>query len=100
MSIVNVNDGNFQSEVMNSSEPVLIDFYAPWCLSSELQSPIVDEKEKSYKVCRVDIGKSQALARQYRVKSVPTLIAMRDGTIVGENIGLTAKKDILNMLKK
>ena len=98
---VNVTNANFKSEVLDSSTPVLIDFYANWCMPCKMLSPVIEEisQEVSHaKVCKVNIDEEPELAQQFQVMSIPTLVVMKDGKVVNAAMGVRPKKDILNML--
>lgn len=101
MSIIHINENNFEAEVMNSDKPVLLDFFATWCGPCQMVGPILEEiaEERSdIKVAKVDIDEQMALARKFRVMSVPTLVVMKDGEIVNRALGARPKSDILAML--
>ena len=98
---VKVTNDNFKSEVLESSTPVLIDFYANWCMPCKMLSPVIEEISKEVqdaKVCKVNIDEEPELAQQFQVMSIPTLVVMKDGKIVNAAMGVRPKKDILKML--
>lgn len=103
-----VNKANFQSEVLESKEPVLVDFWAPWCMPCQMMAPTLDElsgemagKVKIAKVNTED-GSNQELAIQYQIQSIPNMKLFKDGRIIGEFIGLrnkeTLKGEIENLI--
>ena len=101
MSVMHINQNNFQVEVMSSEKPVLLDFWAGWCGPCRMVSPIVDEiaEERSdVKVCKVNIDEQGELAAAFGVMSIPTLIVMKDGKIVNQAAGARPKGQILAML--
>ena len=90
----------FETEVLKSEKPVLIDFWATWCGPCMRQGPIVEElAEEGYAVGKVDVDQNMALAQQFRVVSIPTLILFKNGAEVQRFVGLTSKEDLKNALE-
>ncbi len=86
---------NFETEVLKSEKPILIDFWATWCEPCMRQGPVVEElAEEGYAVGKVDVDQNMALAQQFRVVSIPTLILFKDGTEVKRFVGLTSKEEL------
>ncbi|MDD6682952.1 MAG: thioredoxin [Clostridiales bacterium] len=101
MSAININQSNFQNEVMNSDKPVLLDFWAPWCGPCRMVVPIVEEiaRERSdIKVGKINVDENPELAAQFGVMSIPTLVVMKNGRIVNQSRGAKPKNAILAML--
>ena len=101
MSAININQSNFQNEVMNSDKPVLLDFWAPWCGPCRMVVPIVEEiaRERSdIKVGKINVDENPELAGQFGVMSIPTLVVMKNGNIVNQSMGAKPKSAILAML--
>ncbi len=96
--VVEVNDSNFDSEVVQASGPVLVDFSATWCAPCKKLEPIVDDVAGEYagrlKVVKVDIQKSPGTAARFGVLSVPTLILFLDGVVKDQVLGLVPKRAI------
>lgn len=93
-----LTDQNFESEVLESDKPVLVDFYAEWCGPCKMQAPIVEELEKEYagkaKVLSLDVDANQQTASMFQVMSIPTLILFKDGKVAERMMGLQ-RKDVL-----
>lgn len=101
--VTKVNTQNFEAEVLNAPGTVLVDFYADWCGPCKMVSPIVDEiaeEQAAISVCKINVDKSAALAKQYKVMSIPTLIVFRDGKESARMIGYKPKDEILAVLAK
>jgi len=101
MSAININDSNFQNEVMNSDKPVLLDFWAPWCGPCRMVVPIVEEiaRERSdIRVGKINVDEQPELAARFGVMSIPTLVVMKNGKIVNQSMGAKPKNAILAML--
>jgi len=99
-----VSEVNFKQEVLESQIPVLVDFWAEWCIPCRMVEPIVMEVAEKYdgrlKVVRLNVDKNQRLAVQYSIMSIPTLAVFVNGTCVDEIIGAVPKRVILSKLQK
>ena len=91
---------NFEAEVLKSEKPILIDFWATWCGPCMRQGPVVEElAEEGYAVGKVDLAQNMALAQQFRVVSIPTLILFKDGAEAQRFVGLTSKEELKSALE-
>lgn len=101
MSVLHLTKENFEQEVLQAKEPVLVDFWASWCGPCQMVGPIVEEvagEVTDAKICKVDVDDQPELARQFRVMSIPTLMVFKDGQAVKREVGAKSKAELLDML--
>ena len=101
MAVVEITKENYETEVLQSDKPVLLDFWATWCGPSQMPSPVVDaigEEREDIKVGKVNVDEYQELAMQFRVVSIPTLVVMKNGEESERSVGVVSKDEILAML--
>ena len=101
MSNLKIKSENFEKEVLESNEPVLIDFYATWCGPCKMMSPIVEEIAKELegkiKVFKVDTDEEQDLAIKYGIMSIPTFMVFKNGKVEKTAVGMRDKEELINM---
>lgn len=97
--IIEGTSDNFESEVLKSDKPVLVDFNATWCPPCQAMRPIVEEIANDYKVVAVDVDDQNTLAEKYGVSSIPCFVVFKDGAEVDRRVGMQPKKRLIQMLE-
>lgn len=101
-NLIELTDGNFEQQVLQSEGPVLVDVSTEWCGPCKMLTPIIEELAKEYdgrlKVGKLDADASPSVAARYRILSVPTLLFFKNGELVDTQIGLIPKQELQNKL--
>jgi thioredoxin 1 len=102
--LLTITDSNFDAEVLKSTQPVLLDFWATWCAPCRAIAPVVEQLAADYagklKVGKVNIDENPAVPTQYDVRSIPTLLMFKGGKVVGQIVGAVPRPKVEEMLKK
>jgi len=103
-SLLHVNDENFQSEVLDSDMPTLVDFWAPWCAPCNILGPVIEELAEEYKgklkVAKMNVDESPATPGQYGIRGIPTVILFKGGQVADQVVGVVPKAHLKSMIDK
>lgn len=101
MAVIEITEANFETEVLKSDVPVLVDFWAVWCGPCQMQGPIIDElaeEVQGVKFGKLNVDENMGLAQKFRVMSIPTLMLFKDGQAAVTVVGLQSKEAVKNLL--
>ena len=103
MSVIELTNETFDSEVLKADRLVIVDFWATWCTPCRMLTPILEELAEEHpeiKVCKINVDEAQDIAERYGIMSLPILVFFENGEIMDESIGLISKEQLLSLLPK
>jgi thioredoxin len=102
-TVINLNESNFDREVTQGDQPVIVDFWAEWCGPCKMIAPVLDEiareKAGSVKVGKVNVDENQSLSFKYNIRAIPALLFFKNGQLRDQVTGVTSKKDLLTRIE-
>ena len=102
MSAIELNDDNFEQEVLKSELPVFVDFWAPWCMPCRMMAPVVEKLAEEYegkvKVCKLNVEEGRKTAGTYQISGIPTSIIFKDGKPVDQLVGALPEEEFKKKL--
>ena len=102
--VLHINDADFESIVVNSDIPVLLDFWAPWCGPCKMIAPVLDELAPEFagkvKIVKMNVDNNQTTPAQFGVRSIPTLLLIKNGQVVATQVGALPKTQLANFINQ
>lgn len=102
MSVININESDFEEKVLNSKNKVLVDFYADWCGPCKMLSPVIDkisDDDTEYEFFKLNVDNAENICRKYGVMSIPTLIVFENGNELKKSVGFKSGEELKEFLK-
>ncbi|MDE0022968.1 MAG: thioredoxin [Spirochaetaceae bacterium] len=100
---VTIDQGNFDTEVIQSDTPVLVDFWAEWCMPCKMVAPVLEQLSQDYagrlKIAKVDVDDNGEIAQKFNIVSIPTLLLFKGGSVVGQQVGAVPRETIEGLFK-
>jgi thioredoxin 1 len=87
-----LHEFNWKKEVIQSTEPVLVDFWADWCPPCRAMNPVIESLAMEFKVCKVNVDTNQELAAHHNISSIPALLIFKNGKVAGQHVGVTSEQ--------